>query len=76
MAPGSYVPHGDGERNHHRCPGEDMVTIAIKLYLTLLLRKLDWSLPEQDLTLTNELFPLPASGLQVSFTRASVEAVS
>ncbi len=53
-----------------------MVTIAIKLYLTLLLRKLDWSLPEQDLTLTNELFPLPASGLQVSFTRASVEAVS
>ncbi len=76
MAPGSYVPHGDGERNHHRCPGEDMVTIAIKLYLTLLLRKLDWSLPEQDLSLTNELFPLPASGLKVTFVPASVEAVS
>jgi retinoid hydroxylase len=68
LAPGSYVPHGDGVRNHHRCPGEDMVTIAIKMYLTLLLRKLDWSLPPQDLTLTNELFPLPASGLKVSFT--------
>ena len=76
MAPGSYVPHGDGERNHHRCPGEDMVTIAIKLYLTLLLRKLDWSLPAQDLSLTNELFPLPASGLKVTFVPASVEAVS
>jgi retinoid hydroxylase len=71
LAPGSYVPHGDGERNHHRCPGEDMVTIAIKIYLTLLLRKLDWSLPPQDLTLTNELFPLPASGLKVSFTRVA-----
>jgi cytochrome P450 len=68
LAPGSYVAHGAGERNHHRCPGEDMVTIAIKMYLTLLLRKVDWTLPAQDLTLTNELFPLPASGLKVSFT--------
>jgi cytochrome P450 len=76
MAPGSYVPHGDGERNHHRCPGEDMVTIAIKMYLTLLLRKLTWTLPVQDLTLTNELFPLPASGLRVDFAPASVGAVS
>jgi cytochrome P450 len=76
MPPGSYVPHGDGERNHHRCPGEDMVTIAIKLYLTLLLRKLDWSLPAQDLTLTNELFPLPASGLKVSFTRLGAKVGS
>ena len=31
------------ERNHHRCPGEDIVTVAVKLYLTLLLRKLDWT---------------------------------
>jgi cytochrome P450 len=68
LAPGSYVPHGAGERNHHRCPGEDMVTIAVKIYLTLLLRKVDWTIPAQDLTLTNELFPLPASGLKVSFT--------
>ena len=45
-----------------------MVTIAVKIYLTLLLRKLDWTLPAQDLTFTNELFPLPASGLKVSFT--------
>ncbi len=67
LPPGSYVPHGDGERNHHRCPGEDMVTIAVKMYLTLLLRKLTWTLPAQDLTLTNELFPLPKSGLQVTF---------
>ena len=26
----SYVPHGDGQRDHHRCPGEDIVTVAVK----------------------------------------------
>ncbi len=72
LPPGSYVPHGDGERNHHRCPGEDMVTVAVQIYLTLLLRKLTWTLPPQDLSLTNELFPLPASGLRASFARAQV----
>lgn len=67
LAPGSYVPHGDGEFTHHRCPAENLVTVAIKLYLALLLRDTEWSVPEQDLTLTNELFPLPASGLTVQF---------
>jgi cytochrome P450 len=76
LAPGSYVAHGDGERNHHRCPGEDMVTIAIKMYLTLLLRKLTWTLPAQDLTLTNELFPLPASGLKVNFSPVTATVAS
>jgi cytochrome P450 len=76
MPPGSFVAHGGGERNHHRCPGEDMVTIAVKIYLTLLLRKLTWTLPAQDLTFTNELFPLPASGLQVSFTPQEAKVLS
>lgn len=67
LPPGSYVPHGDGQATHHRCPGENIVTVAVKMYLTLLLRRADWSIPEQDLTLTNELFPLPASGLRVDF---------
>jgi cytochrome P450 len=67
LPPGSYVPHGDGQSTHHRCPGENIVTVAVKVYLTLLLRRADWSIPAQDLTLTNELFPLPASGLTVTF---------
>jgi cytochrome P450 len=65
--PGSYVPHGDGDPTHHRCPGEDIVTAAVKMYLVLLLRDLVWTTPPQDLSLTNELFPLPASGLRVEF---------
>ncbi|QIG40674.1 cytochrome P450 [Microbacterium sp. 4R-513] len=67
LPPGSYVPHGDGQATHHRCPGENIVTVAVKVYLTLLLRRAEWSIPAQDLTLTNELFPLPASGLRVRF---------
>ncbi len=67
LPPGSYVPHGDGQSTHHRCPGENIVTVAVKVYLTLLLRRAEWSIPEQDLALTNELFPLPASGLVVRF---------
>jgi cytochrome P450 len=63
--PGSYVPHGDGERSGHKCPAEDIVAVAVKLYLTLLLRRNSWEVPAQDLTLTNELFPLPASGLHI-----------
>ena len=63
--PGSYVPHGDGERSGHKCPAEDLVAVAVKLYLTLMLRRNTWEVPAQDLTLTNELFPLPASGLDL-----------
>jgi cytochrome P450 len=63
--PGSYVPHGDGERSGHKCPAEDIVAVAVKLFLTLMLRRSRWTVPEQDLTLTNELFPLPASGLRI-----------
>lgn len=65
--PGRYVPHGDGPPTSHRCPGEDLVTVAVQLYLTVLLRKADWTLPAQDLALTNEIFPVPASGLVASF---------
>jgi cytochrome P450 len=68
LPPGSYVPHGDGARTDHRCPGEDIVTVAVKMYLALMLRRLSWEIPAQDLTLTNELFPLPATGLEVRFT--------
>jgi retinoid hydroxylase len=65
--PGRYVPHGDGPPSSHRCAGEDIVTAAIQVYLVVLLRRLSWTLPPQDLSLTNEVFPVPASGLSVEF---------
>jgi cytochrome P450 len=76
LAPGSYVPHGDGERGGHRCPGEDIVTVAVKLYLALMLRQATWTLPEQDLELTNELFPLPTSGLRITISPAPARSLT
>ena len=68
--PGRYVPHGDGPPTAHRCAGEDIVTVVIQAYVVVLLRKLTWSLPAQDLSMTNEVFPVPTSGLTVEFVEA------
>ena len=44
------------------------MTVAVKLYLALLLREGRVVDPRRRTsTLTNELFPLPASGLRVEF---------
>lgn len=76
-AEGSYVPHGHGPRSGHKCPAEDMVAVAVKLYLAVLLRRVRWDgLPPQDLTLTDELFPIPASGLDLQFRPVAARAES
>lgn len=72
--PGRYVPHGDGPPESHRCPGEDLVTVAVQLFLVVLLRRFDWTLPEQDLSFTNEIFPVPASRLLVDFVELPKDA--
>jgi cytochrome P450 len=69
LHPESYVPHGGGPRAGHKCPAEDIVAVAVKMMLTLLLRDYTWSLPPQDLDLDNELFPLPKSGLKARLRR-------
>jgi cytochrome P450 len=68
--PGSYVPHGEGPKTAHKCPAEDIVAVAVKMYLVHLLRRLKYEVPaDQDLSLKNELFPLPTDGLRVRFKR-------
>jgi cytochrome P450 len=69
VRPNSYVPHGAGPRTGHKCPGEDIVAVAVKLMLALLLRHYEWDVPSQNLDLDNELFPLPKSGLKVRLRR-------
>ena len=52
-----------------------MVAVSVKLYLAVLLRRIRWDgLPPQDVTLTNELFPIPASGLDVQFRPVAARA--
>ncbi|MBW4688159.1 MAG: cytochrome P450 [Komarekiella atlantica HA4396-MV6] len=63
----SYVPQGGGSKDGHRCAGEDMITVLLKIIGVHLLRRYSWELPPQNLELNQDLFPTPRDGLKVRF---------
>jgi cytochrome P450 len=63
----SYVPQGGGLRDGHRCPGEDLITVLLKVMGVHLLRRYSWELLPQNLELNQDLFPTPRDGLKVRF---------
>ena len=72
-APGANGPHGGDATN---LPGGGGV--VMRTYSSAHLSAYPswqgvetWTLPAQDLTFTNELFPLPKSGLQVTFSHVN-----
>lgn len=58
------VPQGGGDpRTGHRCPGEQ-ITVALLSALAVRLARLDYEVPEQDLTIALHRIPAkPASGV-------------
>ena len=64
IGPWELVPQGGGDpRTGHRCPGED-ITVALLSALAVRLARLDYTLPEQDLTISLSRSPAkPASGV-------------
>ncbi|MGY2067242.1 cytochrome P450 [Blastococcus sp. SYSU DS0619] len=58
------VPQGGGDpRTNHRCPGEQ-ITVALLAALAAELARLDYEVPEQDLTIALHRIPArPASGV-------------
>jgi fatty-acid peroxygenase len=64
------VPQGAGDpRTGHRCPGED-VTVALLSSLTVRLARLEYSLADQDLTISLRRIPArPASGVVLTAVR-------
>ena len=64
----SYIPHGGGSREGHRCPGEDLITLLLKVMTVHLLRRYTWELLPQNLELNRDLFPIPRDGLKVRFS--------
>ncbi|OMQ14597.1 cytochrome, partial [Modestobacter sp. VKM Ac-2676] len=64
------VPQGAGDpRTGHRCPGED-ITVALLSALVLRLAGLDYTLPEQDLSISLGRIPArPASGVVLTDVR-------
>lgn len=65
----SYIPQGGGPMEGHRCPAEDLTTLLMKVVGVLLLRRYNWKMPPQDLSLNDESSPLPRDGLKVKFVR-------
>jgi cytochrome P450 len=63
----SYIPHGGGSMEGHRCPAEDFTTVLMKAVATLLIRSYKWELVPQDMRLNKEASPLPRDGLKVKF---------
>ena len=68
-----WVPHGGGVHTEgHRCAGEQLATLMLKVMAVKLLRRFDWSVEGQDLAPTQgKLFATPKSGLWVELKPAA-----
>jgi cytochrome P450 len=68
--PNSYVPHGGGPVDGHRCAGEALADRLLVTFAALALRGYTWELPPQDLSAkSGGLVALPRSGLNVILRR-------
>jgi fatty-acid peroxygenase len=70
IGPWELVPQGAGDpRTGHRCPGED-ITVALLSDLVVRLARLEYTLPEQDLTISLRRIPArPASRVVLADVR-------
>lgn len=59
-----FIPHGGGDSSSgHRCPGEGITTEIMKASLYLLVNKIEYEIPKQDLSFSLTKMPtLPESG--------------
>jgi cytochrome P450 len=66
----AWIPHGGGVHSEgHRCAGEALATLMLKVFAVRMLRRFDWSAEGQDSSPTRgKLFATPASGLPVELT--------
>jgi cytochrome P450 len=77
LPPNSYVAHGAGAPQGHRCSGEALADAHLKAFLAMVLPRFEWELPTQDLTLDpSKGIPFPRDGLQVVFRRRAVGATA
>jgi cytochrome P450 len=63
----AWIPHGGGIHTEgHRCAGEALATLMLKVFAVRMLRRFDWSVENQDPSPTRgKLFATPVSGLVV-----------
>ncbi len=69
---GAWIPHGGGAHvDGHRCAGEALAHLMMKIFAATLLRDYSWTLdPSQDLSPTrNKLFATPVGGLRTTLSK-------
>jgi cytochrome P450 len=74
-----WIPHGGGvHADGHRCAGEALADLMMKVFAVHMLRGFSWRLePSQDLSPTkNQLFATPAGGLRVTISQLGVASPS
>lgn len=66
-----FVPQGGGHTPiSHRCPGEELTVAVICAALRFLVERMDYSVPQQDLSLSLNRMPArPRSGFRLSLSR-------
>lgn len=68
--PYAYTPQGAGPADGHRCPGFDLTTIFMALFIARLVRGYRWELPAQDLAPNWAVIPpVPRDGLRATVRR-------
>ena len=69
--PFDFIPQGGGDpANGHRCPGDGIAVEIIKTSLDFLVNRIDYDVPEQDLSYSLTRMPtLPKSGFIMSNIR-------
>lgn len=71
---GTYVPHGGGPPDGHRCIGETLTATVVKLVAAKLLRACSWRIVSTDRTYNMKtLPPRPRDGLRVRVGPLAVE---
>lgn len=68
----AWIPHGGGKYvDGHRCAGEALAHLMMKVFAATLLRDYEWTLaPHQDLSPTrNKLFATPIGGLHATLEK-------
>ena len=69
--PFAMIPQGGGDHlENHRCPGEWLTIAVMKAILRVLVREIEYAVPEQDLSVDLSVLPtLPKSGFVIKVSR-------
>jgi cytochrome P450 len=69
----AFIPQGGGPLEGHRCAGEAFAGAVVKTFAIEVLRRCEWSVPAQDLSIDRSVMPpVPRDGLRATLrARAS-----